>query len=64
VTKRNRPRTAAEATHRRRRHEYRTARNAPEAKSAGAAAAPKAAATAKPAAAKPAPRAKKPAAEG
>ena len=37
MSKRNRPNTAAEATHRRRRHAYRSAYNTPEAKAARAA---------------------------
>jgi len=40
MSKRNRPTTAKEAAHRRRRHEYRSAYNSPEAKAARAAAAP------------------------
>jgi len=39
MSKRNRPTTAKQAAHRRRRHEYRTAYNSPEAKAARAAAA-------------------------
>ena len=39
MSKRNRPTTAAQATHRRRRHEYRSAYNSPEGKAARAAAA-------------------------
>jgi hypothetical protein len=63
MSKRNRPTTAAQAAHRQRRHEARSAYNSPEAKAARAAAAkPPAAkppATPKPAAAKaPAPPAK------
>jgi len=58
MSKRNRPTTAAQATHRRLRHAYRSAYNSPEGKAARAAAgAPVAAAkpaAAKPAAAKPA----------
>jgi hypothetical protein len=51
MSKRNRPTTAAQATHRRLRHAYRSAYNSPEGKAARAAAgAPVAAA--KPAAAK------------
>jgi hypothetical protein len=42
MSKRNRPRTAAEAAHRQRRHEYRTAYNSPENKAARAAATGKA----------------------
>ena len=62
MSKRNRPRTAAEATHRRERHERRSAYNSPEnkaarAKAAGAGstapAASKRAAARKPAASKP-----------
>ena len=53
MSKRNRPTTAVQAAHRRRRHEYRSAYNSPEGKAARAAAA-----AAKPAAAKPAPAAK------
>jgi len=62
MSKRNRPTTAAQAAHRQRRHEYRSAYNSPEGKAArgvaakGApaakpAAAPKPAVAAKPAAA-------------
>ena len=51
MSKRNRPTTAAQAAHRRRRHEYRSAYNSPEGKAARGKAAP---AAAKPAAAKPA----------
>ncbi len=57
MSKRIRPTTAKQAAHRRRRHEYRSAYNSPEAKAARAAAAPagaKAASPAKAAAAKPA----------
>jgi hypothetical protein len=56
MSKRNRPRTAGEAAHRRRRHAYRSAYNSPEGKAARTAAAgkPAAPAAAKPAAAKPA----------
>ena len=50
MTKRNRPTTAAQAAHRRRRHAYRSAYNSPEGKAARGKAAP----AAKPAAAKPA----------
>jgi hypothetical protein len=39
MSKRDRPTTAAEAAHRRKRHEYRSARNSPEGKAARAAAA-------------------------
>ncbi len=39
MSKRNRPTTAAQATHRRRRHAYRSAYNSPEGKAARAAAA-------------------------
>jgi len=39
MSKRNRPTTAKEAAHRRRRHEYRSAYNSPEGKAARAAAA-------------------------
>lgn len=62
MSKRKRPRTAAEATHRRERHERRSAYNSPENKAARAKAA--AAAGSKPAAApsKPAKAAAKPAA--
>jgi hypothetical protein len=71
MSKRNRPTTAAQAAHRRRRHAYRSAYNSPEGKAARATAA-KAAAAGKPAAApkaaapKPAapPAATKPPAEG
>ena len=61
MSKRNRPTTAAQAAHRRRRHAYRSALNAPETKAAPAAgkgpvAAPKPAA----AAPKPAPAAAAP----
>jgi hypothetical protein len=58
MSKRNRPRTAVQAAHRRRRHEYRSAYNSPEGKAA------RGVAVAKPAAApkKPAPAAAKPAA--
>jgi hypothetical protein len=64
MSKRNRPTTAAQAAHRRRRHEYRSAYNSPEGKAARAAAA-KSGAGAKPAPAKPTaakPAAAKPAA--
>lgn len=56
MSKRNRPTTAVQAAHRRRRHEYRSAYNSPEAKAARAATAAAAAksAAAKPTAAKPA----------
>ncbi len=50
MSKRNRPTTAAQAAHRERRHDRRSAYNSPEGKAARAAAA-KAAAGAKPAAA-------------
>jgi hypothetical protein len=49
MSKRNRPRTAGQAAHRRRRHAYRSAYNSPEGKAARAAGT-----LAKPAAAKPA----------
>ncbi|HEY8922980.1 MAG TPA: hypothetical protein VIU64_01295 [Polyangia bacterium] len=55
MSKRNRPTTAKQAAHRRRRHEYRSAYNSPEAKAARAAAAAtpgKTASAAKPAPAK------------
>ena len=53
MSKRNRPTTAAQATHRRLRHAYRSAYNSPEGKAARAAsAAGKPPAAAKPAAAK------------
>ena len=59
MSKRNRPTTAAQAAHRRRRHEYRSAYNSPEGKAArGVAVAKPAAAAKKPASAP----AKKPAA--
>jgi hypothetical protein len=60
MSKRNRPTTAAQAAHRQRRHEFRSAYNSPEGKAARAAAAKGASApAAKPAAApKPAPAAK------
>jgi translation initiation factor IF-3 len=61
MSKRNRPRTAAQAAHRRRRHAYRSAMNSPEGKAARAAAG-KSAAAAKPAAAPKAAAAPKPAA--
>ena len=62
MSKRNRPTTAAQAAHRRRRHEYRSAYNSPEGKAARAAAAK---AAPKPAAPKPAAKpAPKPTAEG
>ena len=51
MSKRDRPTTAAQATHRRLRHAYRSAYNSPEGKAARAAAA-KGAPAAKPAAAK------------
>ena len=56
MSKRNRPTTAAQAAHRRRRHAYRSAYNSPEGKAARAAAAAAAAkaAPAKTAPAKPA----------
>jgi len=58
MSKRNRPTTAAQAAHRRRRHAYRSEYNSPEAKAARTGKAPPAAAAkpgaAKPAAAKPA----------
>ena len=57
MSKRNRPTTAAQAAHRQRRHEYRSAYNSPEGKAARAAAA-----KAAPAKAAPAPKAAKPAA--
>jgi len=67
MSKINRPRTAAQATHRRRRHEYRSAYNSPEGKAArGIAVAKPAAAAKKPAAAKstaPKPAAAKPPAQ-
>ena len=53
MSKRNRPTTAAQATHRRLRHAYRSAYNSPEGKAARAAAGAPVAAT-KRAAAKPA----------
>lgn len=59
MSKRNRPTTAAQAAHRQRRHEYRSAYNSPEGKAARAAAAKGVSTTAKPAtatAAKPAPK--------
>jgi hypothetical protein len=60
MSKRNRPTTAAQAAHRQRRHEFRSAYNSPEGKAARAAAAKAGASPApKPAAApKPAPAAK------
>jgi hypothetical protein len=61
MSKRNRPTTAAQAAHRRKRHAYRSARNSPEGKAARAAAAQASAATAKPAP-KPAAAPEKPAA--
>ena len=64
MSKRNRPTTAKEAAHRRRRHAYRTAYNSPEAKAERAAAGgTKAAAKPAKAAAKPAKAAAKPAAK-
>jgi hypothetical protein len=61
MSKRNRPTTAAEAAHRQRRHEYRSAYNSPEGKAARAAAAAGAkAATPSPKPAKPAAAAKPP----
>lgn len=54
MSKRNRPTTAAQATHRRLRHAYRSAYNSPEGKAARAAAAGKPSSAVKPAAAKPA----------
>jgi hypothetical protein len=60
MSKRNRPTTAAQAAHRQRRHEYRSAYNSPEGKAARAAAAkaggakPVVKPAAKPAVAKPA----------
>ena len=67
MSKRNRPTTAAQAAHRRRRHAYRSDYTSPEGKAARATAA-KAAAVAKPApapkAAAPAPAPSKPPAEG
>lgn len=53
MSKRNRPTTAAQAAHRRRRHAYRSAYNSPEGKAARGKGPPvaKPAATAKPAAA-------------
>ncbi|HEX2657735.1 MAG TPA: hypothetical protein VHU40_05665 [Polyangia bacterium] len=54
MSKRHRPTTAVQAAHRRRRHEYRSAYNSPEAKAARAALAAAKPAAAKPAAAKPA----------
>ena len=53
MSKRNRPTTAVQAAHRRRRHEYRSAYNSPEGKAARAAAAAGKPAAGKPAAAKP-----------
>lgn len=68
MSKRNRPTTAAQAAHRRRRHEYRSAYNSPEgkaARAAGAKAPTTSAAAPKPAAPKPAAKpAPKPTAEG
>jgi hypothetical protein len=46
MSKRNRPTTAVQAAHRRRRHEYRSAYNSPEGKAARAAAGTDAAAAA------------------
>ena len=60
MSKRNRPRTAAQAAHRRRRHARRSELNSPENKAARAGKAP--AAAPKPAAPKPAAAAPKPAA--
>ena len=61
MSKRNRPTTAAQAAHRRRRHAYRSAMNSPEGRAARAggksAPAAKAAAAAPKAAAAPAPKA-------
>ncbi len=61
MSKRNRPTTAAQAAHRQRRHEYRSAYNSPEGKAArgiaakpGGAVKPAAKPAAKPAVAKPA----------
>jgi len=63
MSKRNRPTTAAQAAHRRRRHEYLSEYNSPENKAArDAAAAGNQAAAPKPAAPKPAAPAAKPAA--
>ena len=62
MSKRNRPTTAAQAAHRQRRHEYRSAYNSPEGKAARAAGGKAAATTAKPATAKAAKPAPKPAA--
>ena len=59
MSKRNRPTTAAQAAHRRRRHEYRSAYNSPEGKAERAAAA----GNAKPAVAKPAAKPPKPPAQ-
>jgi hypothetical protein len=59
MSKRNRPTTAAQAAHRQRRHEHRSAYNSPEAKAARAVAA-KAAPAAKPAPAPKTPAAPKP----
>jgi hypothetical protein len=71
MSKRNRPTTAAQAAHRRRRHEYRSAYNSPEGKAARGVAAkptarakPAAAPAAKPAATKPAAAAPKPPTHG
>jgi hypothetical protein len=55
MSKRNRPTTAAQAAHRRRRHAYRSAMNAPEGKEAPVAAGKRAAAAPKPVAAAPKP---------
>jgi hypothetical protein len=52
MSKRNRPTTAAQATHRRLRHAYRSAYNSPEGKAARAAAGNPASAASKPAATK------------
>jgi len=54
MSKRNRPTTAAEAAHRQRRHEYRSAYNSPEGKAARAAAAKAAGGTTPVSSAKPA----------
>jgi len=59
MSKRNRPTTAAQAAHRRRRHAFRSAMNSPEGRAARAAAGGKAPAAASP---KPAAAAPKPAA--
>jgi hypothetical protein len=66
MSKRNRPTTAAQAAHRRRRHAYRSAMNSPEGKAArgvapkSAAPAPKTASAPKPAATAPKPAAPAP----